>query len=83
MEQKEQNLNLMFLRRRRPEKRKILPDPLFNSLSIAKFINYILTMGKKGVSEKIFYGAMDIIKSKNKKDGIDIFDIAIKNASRF
>ena len=62
------------MRRRRPEKRRILPDPLFNSLSIAKFINYILDNGKKGVSEKIFYGAMDIIKSKTKKDGIDIFD---------
>ena len=69
------------MRRRRPEKRKIFPDPLFNSLSIAKFINYILDNGKKGVSEKIFYGAMDIIKSKTKKDGIDIFDVAIKNAS--
>ena len=69
------------MRRRRPEKRKILPDPIFNSLSIAKFINYILDSGKKGVSEKIFYSAMDIIKSKTKKDGIDIFDIAIKNAS--
>ena len=55
------------MRRRRPEKRKILPDPLFNSLSIAKFINYILDSGKKGVSEKIFYEAMDIIKSKQKK----------------
>ena len=41
------------MRRRRPEKRKILPDPLFNNLSIAKFINYILDSGKKGVSEKI------------------------------
>ena len=57
------------MRRRRPEKRKILPDPLFNSLGIAKFINYILDSGKKGVSEKIFYGAMDIIKSRTKKDG--------------
>ena len=55
------------MRRRRPEKRQILPDPLFNSLSIAKFINYILHNGKKGVSEKIFYEAMNIIKSKTKK----------------
>ena len=51
---KNQNPNLMFMRRRRPEKRQILPDPLFNSLSIAKFINYILHNGKKGVSEKDF-----------------------------
>ena len=69
------------MRRRRPEKRLILPDPIFNDLNIAKFINYILNSGKKGISEKIFYEAMNIIKAKIKKDGIDIFALAIKNAS--
>ena len=59
------------MRRRRPEKRQILPDPLFNSLSIAKFINYILHMGKKGF-QKRFFTSYDIIKSKTKKDGTDI-----------
>ena len=69
------------MRRRRPEKRLILPDPIFNDLNIAKFINYILESGKKGISEKIFYGSMEIIKARTKKDGIEIFDVAIKNAS--
>ena len=42
------------MRRRRPEKRTILPDTKYNDLSVAKFINYIMENGKKGVAEKIF-----------------------------
>ncbi|HDY76295.1 MAG TPA: 30S ribosomal protein S7, partial [Candidatus Marinimicrobia bacterium] len=47
------------MRRRRPERRQILPDPVYNDLSVAKFINYLIKGGKKGVAEKIFYSAMD------------------------
>ena len=54
------------MRRRRPEKRTILPDTKYNDLSVAKFINYIMENGKKGVAEKIFYGAMDLIHKKTK-----------------
>ena len=46
------------MRRRRPEKRKILPDPVYNDLQIAKFVNYLMKRGKKGVAEKIFYGSI-------------------------
>lgn len=42
------------MRRRRPEKRVILPDPVYNDLAIAKFINYLMKKGKKGVAEQIF-----------------------------
>ena len=69
------------MRRRRPEKRKILPDPVFSDLEVAKFMNFLMIGGKKGVSEKIFYGAIDIIKSRIKKDGIEIFKLAVKNAA--
>ena len=69
------------MRRRRPEKRKILPDPIFSDLEVAKFMNFLMVGGKKGVSEKIFYGAIDIVKSRTKKDGIDIFKLAVKNAA--
>ena len=69
------------MRRRRPEKRKILPDPIFSNLEVAKFMNFLMIGGKKGSSEKIFYGAIDIVKSRTKKDGIDIFNLAIKNAA--
>ena len=44
------------MRRRRPERRKILPDPVYNDLLVAKFVNYVMEGGKKGVAEKIFYG---------------------------
>ena len=42
------------MRRRRPEKRKILPDPIYNDLEVAKFMNYLMFGGKKGISEQIF-----------------------------
>ena len=59
------------MRRRRPEKRTINPDPKFNDLQISKFMNYLLTDGKKGIAEKILYDAFDIVQDKSKKDPID------------
>ena len=69
------------MRRRRPEKREILPDPVYSNLLVAKFVNYIMNDGKKGVAEKIFYGAMGQIKDKTKSEGLKIFEKAIENAS--
>ena len=69
------------MRRRRPERRQILPDPVYNNISVAKFVNYVMERGKKGVAEKIFYGAMDQIKQKTKTEGLVIFEKAIENAS--
>ena len=69
------------MRRRRPEKREILPDPVYSDLLVAKFINYIMNDGKKGVAEKIFYGAMGQVKDKTKSEGLKIFEKAIENAS--
>ena len=69
------------MRRRRPEKREILPDPVYSNLLVAKFVNYIMNDGKKGVAEKIFYGAMAQVKDKTKTDGLKIFEKAVENAS--
>ena len=69
------------MRRRRPEKRSINPDPKFNDLQVSKFMNYLLVGGKKGIAEKIFYNSLDIIKDKTKKDPIDIFKKALNNAA--
>ena len=69
------------MRRRRPEKREILPDPVYSSLLVAKFVNYIMNDGKKGVAEKIFYGAMEQVKNKTKTEGLKIFEKAIENTS--
>tara|TARA_B100001105_G_scaffold254627_1_gene250974 strand:- start:1147 stop:1566 length:420 start_codon:yes stop_codon:yes gene_type:complete len=54
---------------------------MFHDLAAAKFVNYIMGRGKKGVAEKIFYGAMDIINRRTKSDGLKIFQKAIENAS--
>ena len=70
------------MRRRRPEKRTILPDPTFNDLIVAQFINYIMKEGKKSKAETIFYGSLDIISIQMKMDNpIDIFKKAIANVS--
>tara|TARA_B100001123_G_C14917477_1_gene870341 strand:- start:179 stop:646 length:468 start_codon:yes stop_codon:yes gene_type:complete len=70
------------MRRRRPEKRKILPDPVFKDLVVAQFINYIMKNGKKSIAEKIFYGSLDIISGQLKTDSpIDTFKKAIINTS--
>ena len=69
------------MRRKRPEIRKILPDPVFKDMRVAKFVNYIMTDGKKGVAESIFYGSLEIIRKQTKTDGLKIFEKAIENAS--
>ena len=74
------NLKAIY-EKKKTRKRTILPDTKYNDLSVAKFINYIMDSGKKGVAEKIFYGAMDIIQNKTKTDGIKIFKKGIENTS--
>ena len=69
------------MRRRRPERRTINPDPKFNDLQISKFMNYLLTDGKKGIAEKILYDAFDIVKEKSSKDPVDVFKKALNNAA--
>ncbi|MCG2694800.1 30S ribosomal protein S7 [Candidatus Parcubacteria bacterium] len=68
---------------RRPikDKRNIQPDRVYDSLTVEKFINYIMERGKKNVARKIVYGALDTIKEKTKvKDPMEVFNGAIKNA---
>jgi small subunit ribosomal protein S7 len=62
-------------------KRKINPDPKYQSINIAKFINHIMRKGKKSVAQKVVYDCFEIIKTKTKKDPLEIFDGAIKNVS--
>jgi len=70
------------MRRRRPEKRVILPDPIYNDIVVARFINYIMKNGKKSIAEKILYESLDLIKEKTKGDTpIDIFKKALENVS--
>ena len=66
-------------RRRRAEKREILPDPKFKDLVLSKFMNNLMLDGKKSVSEKIVYGAFDEIESKVKRSPLEVFHEALDN----
>ena len=67
-------------RRRAAEKRQILPDPIYNSIVLNKFINEVMIGGKKTVAQKIVYGALDIIKAQNQsEDPLDYFQKSINN----
>ncbi len=66
-------------RRRRPESREILPDPLYGSQLAEKFVNNMMWDGKKAVSQKIFYEAMDKIKERSGDDPLKLFKKAVEN----
>jgi small subunit ribosomal protein S7 len=66
-------------RRRRPEKREILPDPKFGDQVLSKFMNNLMLAGKKSVAEGIVYGALDSMESKSKSDPVQLFHEALNN----
>src|SRR5471030_2332207 len=66
-------------RRREVPKREILPDPKHKSEEVAKFMNVLMTRGKKSVAERIMYGALEAIAKKSGKDAFEIFSAAINN----
>ena len=66
-------------RRRRAERREILPDPKFKDVVLSKFMNNLMLDGKKSVSEKIVYGAFDEIENKMKRPPLEVFHEALDN----
>ena len=68
-------------RRRRAEIRKILPDPKYNSVDLAKFINNIMQNGKKTVAQKIVYSAIESVEQEAGRSGFEVFEQAIRNAT--
>ena len=60
-------------------KREVLPDPLYNSKIVTKLVNNIMLDGKKSVAQAIVYGAFDIIKEKEQKDPLEVFEAALEN----
>jgi small subunit ribosomal protein S7 len=67
-------------RRREVPKRDILPDPKFGNQDLSKFVNVLMTSGKKSVAERILYGALEQVGKKTGKDAIEIFNLALTNA---
>ncbi|HYP27845.1 MAG TPA: 30S ribosomal protein S7 [Blastocatellia bacterium] len=66
-------------RRRVAAKREVLPDPLYNSTMVTKFINSLMWDGKKAVAENIFYGAMEQVQEKVNDDALKVFKKAMDN----
>ena len=66
-------------RRGNVPKREVLPDPLYNSVLVTKLVNSIMLDGKKGVAQKVVYGAFDIIKDKTGQEPLEVFTTAIEN----
>lgn len=68
-------------RRNKPEKRKITPDPRYNSVQIAMFVNRMMRGGKKSVAQRVFYDAMALIETREKTDPVEVFERALKNVT--
>ncbi len=66
-------------RRRRPEKREILPDPQFGDEVLSKFMNNLMLDGKKAVAEKIVYGALATVEARSKGNPVEVFHSALEN----
>ncbi len=66
-------------RRREVPKRHILPDPKFGSQEVSKFVNVLMTGGKKSVAESILYGALAQVEQKSGKNPLEVFTTAISN----
>lgn len=67
------------MRKRRAEKKFIKPDPKFNDVLVAKFINYLMLDGKKNVTRKVLYDAFELIENKIKQDPLETFKKAVSN----
>ena len=63
------------------KKHPIIPDPVYSNITVARFINQIMRKGKKTIARKIVYKAFDIIKEKTKKEPLEVFELALRNAS--
>jgi len=68
-------------RRNRPDKRRIAPDPIYNSDAVAKFVNILMRAGKRSVAEGIVYDALTRASRQAKKEPLEVFDQALRNAT--
>lgn len=66
-------------RRNSAVKKEVLPDPIYNSKVVTKLVNQVMESGKKGLAQRIVYGAFDIIKEKLGQDPLDVYMTALEN----
>ena len=67
------------MRKRRADKRDVLPDPIYNSKVVTKLVNQIMLDGKKGTAQKILYEAFDIVAEKTGKPALEVYSAALEN----
>ncbi len=69
------------MRKSKPKKRITLPDPKFGDVLVTKFVNNMMYSGKKNLSYKIFYDAMEVVEEKTKENGLEVFKKALENVT--
>ena len=69
------------MRRNRAERRMVIPDPRYNSETVAKFINNVMERGKKSLASRVVYSAFDIMEERTSRPAIEVFEEALKNAT--
>jgi len=67
------------MRKAKPKKRYVLPDPKFKDELVTKFVNYLMVDGKKSVAYNIFYNAIELVENKTKEDGLETWKKALNN----
>ncbi|RUA33159.1 MAG: 30S ribosomal protein S7 [Bacteroidetes bacterium] len=69
------------MRKAKPKKRYILPDPKFGDTLVTKFVNYLMVDGKKSIAYNIFYEALEMAEEKTKENGLEVWKKALSNIS--
>ncbi len=67
------------MRKAKPKKRYILPDPKFKDTLVTKFVNYLMVQGKKSIAYNIFYGAIDLVEKRTNENGLEVWKKALGN----
>ena len=69
------------MRKAKPKKRIILPDPKYNDILVTKFVNNLMMGGKKTIAYRIFYDAIDVVSDRTKEDGLEVWKKALANVT--
>ena len=69
------------MRKSKPKKRILLPDPRFNDTMVTRFVNNLMLRGKKNLAYNIFYNAIDIVSEKTKEDGLQVWKKGLANVT--
>ena len=68
-------------RRNRPPKREVAPDIKYNSILVSRFVNKLMSSGKKSTAQRVFYDALDLVEQRAKRPGLEVFEQAVRNVT--